>query len=74
MARIFKRKKKGPAKVRRVTKPKARQVSTKDLIDPVLYMGGLDLEKYPVLPRENETEAKKDKKPEEEIENPLNKR
>ena len=39
-----------------------------ELVDPVLYMGGLDKEKYPFLSLE------KEEKQEEEIENPLNKR
>lgn len=45
-------------------------VSTKaeDLMDPILYVGGLDPAKYPVLPPE------KDRQPKEEPENPLNKR
>ena len=39
-----------------------------ELVDPVLYRGGLEEGKYPFLPLE------KREKPEEEIENPLNKR
>ena len=39
-----------------------------ELIDPVLYIGDLDNKKYPFLPLENE------QKPEEDVENPLNKR
>lgn len=39
-----------------------------ELVDPVLYRGGLAEEKYPTLPLE------KNRKLEEEIENPLNKR
>lgn len=39
-----------------------------ELVDPVLYRGGLEEDKYPFLPLE------KKEKPEEEIENPLNKR
>ena len=71
MAKFFKRKKKEqsfPDK-KEAAKPLPRKVDDKDLIDPVLYLGGLDESKYPFLPLEN-----KKKKPEEEIENPLNKR
>jgi len=39
-----------------------------DIMDPILYVGGLDKEKYPQLPLENEN------KPEEDVENPLNQR
>lgn len=39
-----------------------------DIMDPILYVGGLDPEKYPVLPTQNEENQ------EEEVENPLNKR
>ena len=39
-----------------------------ELVDPVLYIGGLEVEKYPFLPNSSET------KEEEEVENPLNKR
>jgi len=45
--------------------PKPEKV---ELIDPVLYIGELDDKKYPFLPLE------KKEKPEEEVENPLNKR
>lgn len=49
--------------------PQSRPNNEKvELIDPILYIGGLDKDKYPQLPLENE------KKIEEEIENPLNKR
>ena len=49
------------------TKPKVRKVK-EDIMDPVLYVGGLDKEKYPQLPLETENN------PEEDIENPLNQR
>ena len=81
MAKIFKKPKSGNKKPRpkRGFKPRGKalgikadsgrpKTTAKDLVDPVLYIGGLDKEKYPTLPIENE------KKPEEEIENPLNKR
>jgi len=45
-----------------------KKVSDKDLVDPVLYVGGLDPEKYPNLSQD------KEEKIEEEIENPLNQR
>jgi hypothetical protein len=64
MAKIFKKfnkKNKGP---RRAPKPKVKE----DIMDPILYNGGLDKEKFPQLPLE------KREKPEEEIENPLNQR
>ncbi|MBT4516478.1 MAG: hypothetical protein HOC78_01130 [Candidatus Komeilibacteria bacterium] len=64
MAQLFKKfnkKKKGPF---RRSKPKVKE----DIMDPILYNGGLDKEKFPQLPLE-----KRDK-PEEEVENPLNKR
>ena len=53
-------KKKGP-KTHKIVDPK-------DLVDPVLYTGGLDSEKYPILSQD------KEEKVEEEIENPLNQR
>ncbi len=53
----------------RPTPPASRQpVDERDLVDPVGYVGGLDLVKYPVLPQE------KTVKEEVEVENPLNKR
>ncbi len=61
MAKLFRK--------RRKDHPK--KVDTRDLVDPISYMGGLDGDKYPILPLENEN---KSAKPEEEIENPLNKR
>ncbi|MBT6691068.1 hypothetical protein HOB10_01900 [Candidatus Parcubacteria bacterium] len=82
MAKIFKNTNPGRRKNRpkRGFKPKKQnfqspaakarpKTTAKDLVDPVLYIGGLDKETYPTLPIE-----KKEKKPEEEIENPLNKR
>jgi hypothetical protein len=81
MAKLFKRAKPGAKKPRpkRGFKPKKRPTPTrggkrrpkttaKDLVDPVLYIGGLDKDKFPTLPIE------KKEKPEEEVENPLNKR
>ncbi|PWB38355.1 MAG: hypothetical protein C3F02_04245 [Parcubacteria group bacterium] len=49
-------------------KKPARTTKAEDLMDPILYSGGLDLAKFPILPIE------KEHKPEEEPENPLNKR
>jgi len=48
--------------------PAPRKVSDHDLVDPVAYVGDLDLVKYPVL------EQKKTETQEFEQENPLNKR
>ncbi|MBT4349224.1 hypothetical protein HOD19_00375 [bacterium] len=62
----FNFKKSKPAKKKRSMPQK--KVNAKDLIDPVLYVGGLDPEKYPNLAQD------KEEKVEEEIENPLNKR
>lgn len=39
-----------------------------DIMDPILYIGGLDKEKYPQLPLAKETKV------EEDVENPLNQR
>lgn len=64
MAKIFKKHhKKGQN-----TRPKKKSKAPEDIMDPILYNGGLDKEKYPQLPLENNN------KPEEEIENPLNQR
>ena len=53
----------------RAKPPVSRQpVDERDLVDPVDFVGGLDLVKYPVLPQE------KTVKEEVEVENPLNKR
>jgi len=81
MAKIFKKSKTGNRKSRPrrdfrdkkrtdspIAVPQRPKTTAKDLVDPVLYIGGLEKDKYPTLPLEN------DKKPEEEIENPLNKR
>ncbi len=43
------------------------KTSDKDLVDPILYIGDLDKQKYPFLTQEKEEE-------ELEVENPLNKR
>jgi hypothetical protein len=48
--------------------PPERAKEKVELVDPVLYRGGLEENKYPFLALE------KKEKPEEEIENPLNKR
>lgn len=45
-----------------------KQQAPEDIMDPILYSGGLDKEKYPQLALEIEHS------PEEEIENPLNQR
>lgn len=60
----FKKKNKGPRK-EPINKVK------EDIMDPILYSGGLDKEKYPQLPFEK---FEKRGKPEEEVENPLNQR
>lgn len=71
MAQIFKKHSKDH-KFALPTKAKAdsrhQVVDERDLVDPVGYVGGLDLVKYPVLPQE------KTVKDEVEVENPLNKR
>lgn len=46
----------------------SRPVTPGELMDPLLYIGGLDAQKYPILPLE------KERKPREDVENPLNKR
>jgi hypothetical protein len=64
MAQLFKkvnRKNKGPRR-----KPKAKV--KEDIMDPILYIGGLDTKKFPQLPLETENN------PEEDVENPLNQR
>ena len=56
--------------VRSVKKSKfpVKQVQAEELIDPVLYTGGLDKERYPFLkPKEIKDERQ-------EVENPLDKR
>lgn len=64
MAKIFKKHSK---KVNN-NRPKKKNKAPEDIMDPILYNGGLDKEKYPQLPLEN------DNKPEEDVENPLNQR
>lgn len=64
MAKVFKKK----ANNRRNPRPKRNNKEKADLVDPVLYTGGLEEDKYPFLPNSSET------KEEEEVENPLNKR
>ena len=64
MVRVFKKPAKDTRRPRQTSQPKKKE----DLMDPVLYIGGLDKEKYPTLPIDNEP------KEETEVENPLNKR
>ena len=68
MAKFFKRKRKNDSRQDKGHKSKPRKVDERDLVDPISYAGELDVNKYPILPLENE------KKPEEDVENPLNKR
>ena len=49
-------------------RPVRKRTNTKDLVDPISYIGDLDPEKYPSLSQD------KEEKMEEEIENPLNQR
>jgi hypothetical protein len=49
-------------------RPAQKRTNTKDLVDPLLYIGDLDSKKYPSLSQD------KEEKVEEEIENPLNQR
>lgn len=71
MAKFFRKKKKSGPLGPKKSKPRRRKVDERDLVDPIGYNGELDEEKYPILPIEVRD---KDEKPEEEIENPLNKR
>jgi hypothetical protein len=64
MAKIFKKFKKNNKDFQARPKSNVKE----DIMDPILYSGGLDKEKYPHLPLENED------KPEEDVENPLNQR
>jgi hypothetical protein len=64
MTKLFKK----PTIKRSKNKFNSRKKDSEDLMDPILYNGGLDQKKYPQLPLENED------KQEEEIENPLNQR
>lgn len=61
MTSFFKKNKKG-------TKKKPLKKKKEDLMDPVLYIGGLDTEKFPYLSQEKKEDDST------EIENPLNKR
>jgi len=70
MGKIFKRGNKFRHKDQKKRRPNKRRTNPGELVDPVLYIGGLEPDKYPTLPLENS----KDKKIEEEVENPLNKR
>lgn len=70
MGKIFKRGNKSRHKDQKKRRPFKRHTSPGELVDPVLYIGGLEPDQYPSLPLENS----KDKKIEEEVENPLNKR
>lgn len=72
MAGIFKKKpnykKQGKRPdFKKPNKPK-RYTSDKDLVDPILYIGDLDLTKYPIIPPTKKEEQEFD------VENPLNKR
>ena len=69
MGKIFKRGKRIKHKDQKTRRPSRRRTSPGELVDPVLYIGGLEPDKYPVLPT-NGSESK----PQEEVENPLNKR
>ncbi len=54
----------------RGNKPKYRQpLKPGELVDPVLYLGGLDESKYPRLSQKEDDHLKS-----KEVENPLNKR
>jgi len=64
MAKIFKKFKKNKKDFKARPKSNVKE----DIMDTILYSGGLDKEKYPQLPLENE------EKPEEDVENPLNQR
>jgi len=64
MAKIFKKFNKKGRDFRQPAQSKVKE----DIMDPILYSGGLDTEKYPQLPLETENNS------EEDIENPLNKR
>lgn len=64
MAKIFKKNNRKDQNF----KKKPQKKEPEDIMDPILYNGGLDKEKYPQLPLENEN------KPEEDVENPLNQR
>ena len=64
MAELFKK----PKKKNKGFRHKPNNKVKEDIMDPVLYIGGLDKEKYPQLPLETENN------PEEDIENPLNQR
>jgi len=64
MSSLFRKSAKKVNNSRRVAKKKIKE----DIMDPILYSGGLDKEKYPQLPLEIEHSG------EEDIENPLNQR
>ncbi len=72
MANIFKKKpnykKQGKRPEFKKSAPPERYTSDKDLVDPILYLGDLDLTKYPILPPSKKEEQEFD------VENPLNKR
>ncbi len=68
MVKFFnKKKKKGPISRKKEVVPAAYR-SKGPLVDPIIYSGDLDEKEYPILEREVE------RKPQEEAENPLNKR
>lgn len=68
MSTFFRKFRKLENRGRREDRPRSYNAKNEDLMDPILYQGGLDKEKYPVLP------LGQDRKPVEEPENPLNKR
>ena len=70
MGKIFKRGNKFRHKDQKKRQALRRPTNPGELVDPVLYIGGLEPDQYPSLPLENSP----DKKIEEEVENPLNKR
>jgi hypothetical protein len=64
----FKKNYKNSFKPKAETKVPAQPAPAGPLMDPVLYVGDLDLEKYPRL------EQKQDDRNTQEVENPLNQR
>lgn len=64
MSRMFRKK---PAKNKNLV-DRRPTTEKEDIMDPILYNGGLDKEKYPQLPLEKESKV------EEDVENPLNQR
>lgn len=68
MAKFFRKFDKKRAPQSAPHRPHPASGKKEDLMDPILFQGGLDAEKYPALTLE------KTKKPKEEVENPLNRR